>query len=398
MTSPTKISSDMAGPKTETAVLYPFLGVHSFLIGLFPFYIPVFLYKNGFSLSRICAFIAVTALGFVITLYPWERMARKVSLAILILVSFFSELLLMTALFIEKQMIFIIVAGFLNGVFNCHFWMIQRLLFFYTVTPDTSGRKFGNFQIFVLLVVKAGILAGGALLEKSGFLPVYLATLAVTGAAGAYVVKNRTGITLDQRILSSSPLNIKQVVTFKDKAHSRSIFAVDGLFLYLESYFWMISLFLIVQQNYWKLGLLVVCLALFFGLLFVLIKNRIDRLPAGRIYTGAVCLYSLSWLLRGLLAENLDNISMLLMLAVITFCTSLFRLVFNKRFYDMAAATTGHAYIFMKSYLSQFFLAAGAVTGVLWLGPGNTVAQLSGIYLAAAALSFVFLLYHFEKR
>ena len=58
----------------------------------------------------------------------------------------------------------------------------------------------------------------------------------------------------------------------------------------------------------------------------------------------------------------------------------------------------GHAYIFMKSYMSQFFLAAGAVTGVVWLGPGNTVAQLSGIYLAAAVLSFVFLLYHFEKR
>jgi SAM-dependent methyltransferase len=89
---------------------------------------------------------------------------------------------------------------------------------------------------------------------------------------------------------------------------------------------------------------------------------------------------------------------LLLMLAVITFCASLFRLVFNKRFYDIAAATTGHADIFIKSYISQFFLAAGAMSGVLWLGPGNTVAQLSGIYLAAAAFSFVFLLYHLEKR
>ncbi|MCA1786274.1 MAG: hypothetical protein LC657_09870 [Desulfobacteraceae bacterium] len=384
----------MAGPKTETAVLYPFLGVHSFLIGLFPFYIPVFLYNHGFSLSRICAFIAVTALGFVITLYPWERMARQVSLAILILISFCSELLLMTALFIENEMVFLIIAGFLNGVFNCHFWMIQRLLFFSTITPDTSGRKFGNFQIFVLLVLQAGILAGGALLEKAGFLPVYLVSVTLAGAAGVWVVKNRAGTTLDPRILSSPPLSFKQVISFKDRVHSRSIFAVDGLFLYLESYFWMISLFLIVQQNYWKLGLLVVFLALFFGVLFVLIKNRIDRLPAGRIYTGAVCLYSLSWLLRGLLSEHLDHISMLLMLSVITFCTSLFRLVFNKRFYDIAAATSGHAYIFMKSYLSQFFLAAGAVTGMLWLKPGNTVAQLSGIYLAAAVIAFAYFLYH----
>jgi hypothetical protein len=83
LTSPTKTSSDMTRP---TVTLYAFLGVHSFLIGLFPFYIPVFLYKTGFSLSRICAFIAVTALGFVITLYPWERMVRQVSLIVLILI------------------------------------------------------------------------------------------------------------------------------------------------------------------------------------------------------------------------------------------------------------------------------------------------------------------------
>lgn len=39
-------------------------------------------------------------------------------------------------------------------------------------------------------------------------------------------------------------------------------------------------------------------------------------------------------------------------------------------------------------------LAAGTVTGMLWLGPGNTVIQLSGIYLAAAVIAFAYFLYH----
>jgi hypothetical protein len=275
--------------------------------------------------------------------------------------------------------------------------MIQRLLFLDTITPQNSGQKFGNFQIFVLLVLKIGILAGGAMLEKYGFLSVYIFSSSIVMVAVLFFVQKEMVIEFDTRVVLAIPLRLRLVAGYKDLFNSKFVFAVDGIFLYLESYFWMISLFLIVRQSYWKLGLLVIFLMMLFGAIFVIIKNRIDRLPANRMYAAAVCLYSLSWVLRGVLSEKLNNVSLLMVLAVITFCTSIFRLAFNKKFFDIAKSTTAHEYIFIKSYFSQFFLSAFALLGFLILRSENVLEQLSTVYMAAALISFVYLFYIQKK-
>ncbi len=76
--------------------------------------------------------------------------------------------------------------------------------------------------------------------------------------------------------------------------------------------------------------MLVIFLMVLFGGIFVMIKNSIDRLPDNKMYAVAVCLYSFSWILRGVLSEKLNPVSLILLLSVITFGTSIFRLVFNK--------------------------------------------------------------------
>ncbi len=375
-----------------TRNLYSFLGSHSFLIGLFPFYIPVYLHKAGFSIAQICCFIAVTGIGFCSSLYLWDRISKRIALRDLIAFSFLSEFILLTVFFLEKDMMFIIIAGFFNGIFNCSFWMIQRLLFLETITLQNSGEKFGNFQIFVLLVLKIGILAGGAMLEKSGFLSVYIFSAGIVILSVLFFMQKKPEIKLDANVVSARPLSLNFVAGYKDLFNSKSVFAVDGVFLYLESYFWVISLFLIVRQSYWKLGVLVIFLMVLFGGIFVMIKNSIDRLPTRKMYAAAVCLYSLSWILRGVLSEKLNTVSLLLLLSVITFGTSIFRLAFNKRFFDIATSTTAHEYVFIKSYFSQFFLAVAGLLGFLMLRSGDTE-QLSTVYLTAAIISFIYLFY-----
>ncbi|MCF6247766.1 MAG: MFS transporter [Desulfobacula sp.] len=379
-----------------TRSLYSFLGVHSFLIGLLPFYIPVYLYKTGFSLGQICFFVAVTGLGFCISLYLWDRISKRVPLRYLMVFSLLSELVLFSLFFMEKNMNFILISGIFNGVFNCSFWMIQRLLFVDTVTPQNSGKKFGNFQIFVLLLLKAGIFIGGVMLENSGYLSVYILCVFIVTPAVFFFLQR--GIELDAGVVSASPLSLKFVTGYKDRFNSRVVFAVDGIFLYLESYFWMISLFLVVRQSYWKLGLLVMFLMVLFGAIFVIIKNSIDRLPADKMYAIAVCLYSLSWILRGVLSDRLSTISILLLLFAITFCTSIFRLSFNKRFFDMAKSATAHEYIYIKSYFSQFFLAVSALSGFLLLRSGDVVQWLSKVYMTAAFIALIYLFYIQEKK
>jgi hypothetical protein len=85
---------------------------------------------------------------------------------------------------------------------------------------------------------------------------------------------------------------------------------------------------------------------------------------------------------------------MLWLLALIASCTSVFRLSFNKRFFDNARLTAAHEYIFMKSYISQFFIAVFFVVMAYGFNiPGSIVDQLSEVYYFAAITSFFYLIY-----
>jgi len=365
---------------------YIFTGIHSFLIGLFPFYIPVYLYTIGLTLNRICFFVAVTGAGFCLALFLWDRLCRRVPFHLWIVCSFFSEILLLSMFFLEKDTFFILVAGLVNGFFNCNFWIIQRLLFVRSTGPQNSGRNFGNSQIYVFIILKAGILLGGFLLEESGFIALYLISASIVLLSAVVFSCCLMKTDIKGVINQSKPISLLSITRFKDGCRSRSVFGIDGVLLYFESYYWLLSLFFIVRENFLQLGLAVIILAILFGFIFLFIKSNIDSLPEQMVYRTAVALYAISWVLRGILSDDINTTFLLVLLLLIAICTALFRLSFNKRFFDNAEKVSPYEYILMKSYFSQFFLAlflsfsgeffpvpAGSFTGF----PGCTISRLS---------------------
>ena len=93
MSQPT-ITAPTASTPPSALIFYQFLGAHSLLIGLFPFYLPVWMWKMGFDLADICAFVAISGLSFVFSLRVWERLASRVPAATLFGLSFVFELVL----------------------------------------------------------------------------------------------------------------------------------------------------------------------------------------------------------------------------------------------------------------------------------------------------------------
>ncbi|BAO44779.1 MFS transporter [Thiolapillus brandeum] len=379
----------------STRLFYRFLGLHSFLIGLFPFFIPVFLWKHDYSLAQISSFIAITGVGFVLTLWIWDRMHKTLPLNTLIATSFLVESALLAMIFIEGSPGFLPLLALLNGAYNCFFWITQRALFFETLGETDTGRRFGNFQVVVVIIIKMGVLFGGLLLDKAGYWSVFLLSsfIGVLGMTSFFLLKEP--MELPRTLREEAPLSLKMILEFKDSHHSRSIFLLDGPFLFLESYFWMISLFLLAHESFWKLGALVILLGAGFSALFYLIKNRIDHMPVQRIYIIAATGYSLSWFMRATVDENLPLGWLFAILLIITFCTSFFRLAFNKRFFDLAQHTSAHRYLFLKSYYSQFSIALGfslaAIAFTLSQGHSETLLRFS--YLAAGLFAPLFLLY-----
>jgi MFS family permease len=386
----------------KSKAFYLFLCPHSLLIGLFPFFIPVYLWNMGMSIGSISFFISLTGLGFCLSLFVWDRVVRIFSFRNIILISFLWEILLLLILFWGINSGTIYLLGLFNGVYNCFFWVTNRWLFTQTITTENSGKRFGNAQLVITVFFKIGVLLGGYLLEGFGFNTVFLVSMLVCllGTLVFLIPQKISSLPLLTDELSA--IKPMEILNYKDTYHSKLVFSIDGLFLYLESYFWIISLFLIVQQSFWELGLMVIALVVVFSSIYMLIKNKIDRLPVRIMYIIGVVLYLFSWVLRSIMDQGLSLSRILLLLVLISFFTSLFRLTFNKRFFDITKSESSLRYIIIKSYYSQFYLVLFfAVLGGLSYFFTNSGDFIRFTYWLAAFLSFVYLFYlplkNFEK-
>ena len=91
---------------------------------------------------------------------------------------------------------------------------------------------------------------------------------------------------------------------------------------------------------------------------------------------------------------------LLSLLLLISFCSSLFRLAFNKRFFDIARAGDGPNYLLLKSHASQTWLAAifGILAILFTFVPGTPEQQLDSLYLIAGALALGYLRYRSARQ
>jgi len=221
-------------------------------------------------------------------------------------------------------------------------------------TKGNTGKTFGNFQILVVILLKIGILSGGYLLETSGVLPLIALSLAISTVSLWKLIKTESTVTEKTK---EPKLTFKNINTFNDKKHSKAIFLLDGPFLFLESYFWVLSLYFLTQESFLTLGFVIVTLTILLSVVFYFIKNNIDRMDQQKIFLAAVLLYTTSWLLRGeiSLQSNTENNDFILYatILVIGFLTTFFRLAFNKRFFDVAREDSAYRYLICKSYYSQ---------------------------------------------
>ncbi|WP_019614970.1 MFS transporter [Psychromonas ossibalaenae] len=378
---------------------YLFSGIHSFLLGLLPIFIPVILWDKGLNISAISYFIALTAVGFIIALTFWDRLRALSNWSVIIALSFLFEALLVMLLLWDSQRLLLSVGALLNGAAGCFYWSTQRILFQSITETNNSGDTFGNFQILVVFALKAGILIGSYLLDAVHIKTLLFISLAMS--LGGYWLLRRSLENVSELFSSTQPkaFTLTDIMQFKDNYRSKLIFLTDGLFLFLESYFWMLSLYLLTQENIMQLGVLVVCLSILLALIFFVIKKRIDYMNAQRIFIISIFGYAFSWFLRGELTTQEGPVILYAGMLLIAFLSSFFRLAFNKRFYDLASRDNPVRYILCKSYYSQFMLVVFfSLIALLSSMGSDPLKQLQILYDLALPLVFVYLLYGYQKE
>ena len=377
---------------------YLFTGFHSFLLGLLPLFIPVILWDKGLNISDIAYFVVLTSVGFLCALYCWDRLRAQHQWRKLISCSFIFQGCFVALLVWDQQHILVTLGAFINGMAGCFYWSTQRLLFQAITEEKNTGNTFGNFQILVVFALKIGVLVGSYLLGMAYFGG--LLTLSfILSLIGFYWVNKSLQSNRQLYALKQVPaFTLKQIFQFKDTNNSALIFVVDGLFLFLESYFWVLTIYLLTQANVMRLGLIIVALSLLLALIFFFIKKHIDRVNAQLIYSFAVIGYACSWFIRAELSQDINNVMLYTGLLLVAFLSNFFRLAFNKRFYDIARQHQPTRYIICKSYYSQFMLVLFFSLIALFVPLENTaVNQLQILYYLSIPLVFIYFVYGRHK-
>jgi len=377
---------------------YLFTGFHSFLLGLLPIFIPVILWDKGLTLNQIAYFVALTAVGFLLALYYWDRLRAQHAWRRLLGLSFVFQSVFVTLLVWDDLYYLVSLGALINGAAGCFYWSTQRLLFQAITEDKNTGNTFGNFQILVVVALKIGVLVGSYFLGMEYFISVLSLSLVVS-LIGFSAVMNSLR-TLQQtndpnHALQQVPaFSLKAVFTFSDQHRSALIFAVDGLFLFLESYFWVLTIYMLTQENVMQLGVILVALSVLLALIFLVIKKYIDRANIQFIYYLAVIGYAVSWLLRAQFDQMVSPAVLYSGLLLVAFLSNFFRLAFNKRFYDIARQDQPTRYIICKSYYSQLMMVFFFVgIAQLDLSGLHALSQLQIIYYLSVPFSFCYLLY-----
>ncbi|MGY0217752.1 hypothetical protein ACWJJH_10260 [Endozoicomonadaceae bacterium StTr2] len=370
---------------TAVRYFYSFSGIHAFLIGLLPFFLPTLLWRQGYSLSEIAGFISISGLAYFVSLIGWEKLRSSNWKLWAVRGSFVTEALLVLML-VQAEATGLWLLAVANGVYGCFYWMSQRLLFKDLSSYRNSGNHFGNFQIVVTVLLKLGILAGAFLLEHSSqtLLAVLAVTASLLGLLHTWKKETKAEIL---SALKADRVSLKQALNLKDSNHSKLVFFVDGLFLFLESYFWTLSLYFLSSEKLMNLGGMVVGLAVALALLFWMVKRSIDRVDAIKLLRIATVLYAVSWWLRSGVASDTNLVLQLLLIMTIAFFTSLFRLSFNKVFFDRAEQAFTQQYLLAKSYYSQagVFVFFGLLA-LFAIDSGSAMEQLNSVYIYASLL------------
>jgi hypothetical protein len=396
-----------------------FVAMHFFLNGLLPVYVPVFLIQHGYGLEWVTGFVTVGAIGFLAALQVWKKWYFRDGLKTIVAISFVAQVGLITSLVCFDHIAWLMISALLYGGVNCFLWTSQRVLFIALLNSpiDSStssskhaqptGKLLGNLQILAVVAIKLGLLVGAFLLAKESYITlVGLAILVVVIGAVTFGQRVPKAILCASQLspnTEQNKLNWWRMLAYQDSHYSSLIFYIDGIFLFAESFFWILSLYFLSQQNIQQLSFLLVILSTLLGAAFWLVKNHIDHFNPQKVYVTAVLGYAISWGLRAEVSVETSPYLMHVVILAVAFLTAFFRLSFNKRLFDNAQTDSPLKYLLAKTYASQVgvMVAFGVMTASVyfhWPAVQLDTQHLDAIYWPLSALSGLYLLYQLKIK
>ncbi len=275
---------------TKLSDLYLSVAIKSFALSMMGIFIPIFLIKQGYTLSSVLIFYAVLNATHALFVIPAAKISSLYGFRYSISLSFPLLLVFYAGLYaLESHHWPLYLLAMIFGLSNAFYWTGYHLDF--TVFSDNNhrGKEVGTIKIITLIFQALGPLTGGLILAFIGFKALFAvaAVLLLCSSLPLFFLKKE-----------HSPINYKTKNFLKgQKIKDILSFAGYGIESGIATVIWPIFIFFTILNNFWELGL-ISSLSLFFSLLFIFIVGKLFDIYGKIILKLGSILNTAVWIFR----------------------------------------------------------------------------------------------------
>lgn len=263
------------------------------MIGIF---IPIYLYKLGYSIIDILLYTIGQSLIYLILIPISTKIIQKIGFKYTILLSTPIYLIHLTTLnFLSSSPIFFHLAWISFGVYTAIFWPAMHSEIALNGSNKHRGSQMGTLQIIITIVATLAPFIGGTFLEISSYwnLLILITTIIILGTIPMLLSK-------DVKIQKFEFEFKDYIKLIKNKKvnNSKIAFASEGIEWLLNITIWPILVFILLNQSFLKLGILLTIVSIISIIIILYIKKILDKKDKNKILKIITKIMSLNWMLK----------------------------------------------------------------------------------------------------
>jgi len=283
---------------SEVNEIYISKGILQFAKSLIAIFVPIFLYKLGYSLTAIIVFYLIYNLTYALLVPLGTALAAKWGIRHMMLYAapiliFFYYLLR----FVDNSPIIFYLAPVVWGIYCMFFWPAYNIHLTKAIDPKRRASQIGLINVIIAATAAVAPFIGGVLFDNVSFDTIFW-------IAAALIVISVWPLFLSRE--THHQINFKVVDLYRDLFSRKNVFDVmawlgeggEGELGFLA---WSLLVFLAMTGDYQGLGMLTalslavtIVVSLYFG-------PRLDRIKDWRSFSKSTAILTgLSWILRGM--------------------------------------------------------------------------------------------------
>lgn len=366
--------------------IYIFQALLTFVKAMIGIFVPVYLFKLGFSVIEVILYSIGHSLIYLLLIPLSTKTIKKIGFKYTILLTVPMYLIHIISLnFLTAHPIFFHIAWITIGIYISFFWPAMHSEIALNGSKKHRGSQMGTLQIISTIFAAAAPLIGGIFLENIGYfqLMILMSVIILIGLIP---------------LLYSEDIKVKKyefhfkdyIRLYKNKklTNSKIAFASEGVASTLNMYLWPIVVFILLEKNFLSFGILATAISVI-SILFVLyMKNYIDKHPKEKVLNFTSKVLSLNWIVKGFIFL-LGSFALYFLDLITKLLFNLFSLSFLSIFYNNAQKVGYMDYIVLRE---EYLHTTKIITGFLIIGylslVGTTLMTLSLALLVGVVFSW----------